>query len=195
MDFVDDVYLVGALGGSNLTFSLRSRTSLMPRFDAPSISMTSTLEPSLMDRQLSQRPHGSGVGPSRAVKPLAKRRATSFFPSRGDRQIDRNGLSFHSSRHCLRSVRHGAVRPHRKRSGDATFGTGIGSPLHPPPVPSISGLSSLTSICYPCLSLATKKGRAPAFDQPFQALPRQLAPIRRPCGTQGAPLTAASFRT
>ena len=44
-------------------FSRSSRISLMPRFDAASISITSTDDPEAISTQLEQTPQGVGVGP------------------------------------------------------------------------------------------------------------------------------------
>ncbi len=77
----------------------------MPRFDAPSISMTSTDVPAAVSRQESHLPHGVGVGPSAQFSAFARMRAVVVFPtprgpenrkawaslSRGDRILERPG--------------------------------------------------------------------------------------------------------
>ena len=52
----------------------------MPRFDAASISKTSIEEPSVILRQLSQVPHGSGVGPCTQLSAMARIFAVLVLP-------------------------------------------------------------------------------------------------------------------
>ena len=52
----------------------------MPRFDAASISITSTAEPAAISRQLAHLPHGVIVGPASQFRQRAKMRATVVLP-------------------------------------------------------------------------------------------------------------------
>ena len=67
--------------GLYLTFSRMSRTSSMPRFDAPSISSTSTSSPVAMETQGPHLPHGLTVGPFTQLSALEKTRAIEVLPT------------------------------------------------------------------------------------------------------------------
>ena len=67
--------------GAYFTLSRRSRTSSTLLLEAPSISVTSTECPPVMDTQEGHCPQGEGVGPSLQLRALASMRATEVFPT------------------------------------------------------------------------------------------------------------------
>jgi hypothetical protein len=80
VDLVDDVELREPADGGEVTLSLRSLISSIPRLEAASISTTSSEELFTMARQLSQVPSGSAVGPAAQFSPIASTFAVEVFP-------------------------------------------------------------------------------------------------------------------
>ena len=89
-----------------MTFARSSRISSMPRFDAPSISMTSMSSPVKIDRQASHSLHGSGVGASelRQLSALARIRAIVVLPTPRV-PVNRNACAMRPDLIALTSVR------------------------------------------------------------------------------------------